>query len=92
MKIIVSLISFLFLTVIIVVVLIGMKTCERELLSNIEKYDELIGSQIILNKDTLMIIDYSFMKSNLILEDGRTININLVNKLEVLEKKEENNE
>lgn len=40
-----------------------------------------IGNSIVLKNDTLMIIDYSFINSNYTLDDGRTISVELVDKL-----------
>lgn len=38
------------------------------------KYKSKLGSKIIINKDTLQIIDYSILNENFVLNNGVTIN------------------
>lgn len=49
-----------------------------------EKYEERIGDRVILDGDTLRIINYRFMGDEFILEDGRSIHMKLIEKLEVV--------
>lgn len=49
-----------------------------------QKYDTLLSKKVILNNDTLMIIDYSFWNSTLILEDNTEISYSLFEKLECI--------
>lgn len=51
---------------------------------SLDEYDDFIGDEIILNKDTLMIINYSFILSNFTLEDGRVIKYSLLDKKEII--------
>jgi hypothetical protein len=47
-------------------------------------FQERIGDRVILDGDTLRIINYRFMGDEFILEDGRSIHIRLIEKLEVV--------
>ena len=42
---------------------------------------ELVGEQIIIKDDTLMVIDYSILNNTVTLDDGREVNVGLVKKL-----------
>jgi len=44
-------------------------------------YKDKVGEKIVLNKDTLTIIDYSMLNSNFTLENGTEISKELVDKL-----------
>jgi len=48
------------------------------------KYKDKIGTKIILNKDTLLILDYSLLNENFKLSNGQTVSFELVNKLPVI--------
>ena len=48
----------------------------------VSKIETKVGQKLILQKDTLMIIDYSVFNSNYTLEDGRKISFDLADKLE----------
>lgn len=50
----------------------------------IDSVESKVGSRVILQRDTLMIIDYSIFKSSYTLEDGREISQDLVKKLKSL--------
>ena len=51
-----------------------------------DKVKTKVGQKLILQNDTLMIIDYSVFNSNYTLEDGRKISFDLANKLEWVDK------
>lgn len=56
---------------------------EKSLLEeSIEEYQVVVGNSVVLQGDTLLVIDYSFTDSNFTLEDNRTIAIELYRKLE----------
>ena len=63
---------FLILILIVVVIFIINK-CSEKLDNTISEYDTIIGKQVVIKQDTLVIIDYSFIHSLVILEDGREI-------------------
>lgn len=52
----------------------------------VAKYENKVGERVVLKTDTLMIIDYSLLKNNFTLEDGREISFDLVDKLECVGK------
>lgn len=52
---------------------------------NIEKIESNIGKNIILQGDTLMVVDYSIINNSYTLEDGRSIDIKLVDKLKCID-------
>ena len=76
--------TILFIIFIITAVTL-MNKCENILIDEQTKYKNEIGTEIVLEKDTLMIIDYSFVNSNFILSNGQTINIELIDKLKLNE-------
>jgi len=53
--------------------------------SEVGKIESKVGTKLILEKDTVMIIDYSFLKNNYTLSNGREISFELVDKLPVVE-------
>ena len=53
----------------------------------LQQYRDEIGETVILQKDTLMVVDYSILGGVFTLEDGRTVNQDLVLKLEHVTKK-----
>ena len=55
---------------------------------NTEVLKELVGEEVILKGDTLLVIDYSSFNDNVTLEDGRKISGELAKKLEKVEDEE----
>ena len=53
----------------------------------LDDYRSKIGKSVIINQDTIMIIDYSVIRQNYILEDNREISIHLIDKVKVLDRK-----
>lgn len=49
-----------------------------ELKKEKEKYKVMIGKKFVLEKDTLIIVDYSGLKETFTLSDGREVNEKLV--------------
>lgn len=49
-----------------------------ELNSTDAKYKKAIGEKFVLDKDTLLIIDYSILSSNFTLANGKTVSSELV--------------
>jgi hypothetical protein len=47
---------------------------------------ENIGNRIVINKDTLMIVDYSLINKTYTLETGVKVNFNLVNEKNIISK------
>lgn len=56
--------------------------------NEVNNYKSKVGNKVILNNDTLMIIDYSFMNGNFTLENGTRIDYSLVEKLSFANKPE----
>jgi len=77
-----SSLAILALLIILVYSLMGVDTTGVELY---EGYQNQVGTKIIIKEDTLMIIDFSFINSTYILDDGRTISVELVKKLKIVE-------
>lgn len=46
-----------------------------------EKFKEMVGLRVVLDKDTLRIMDYSILKENFILNNGNTISYDFAKKL-----------
>ena len=45
------------------------------------KIEANIGEKVVIEKDTLLILDYSFLESNYTLSDGRKVSFELIKKL-----------
>ena len=52
--------------------------------SEVDKIKVKIGSKLILEKDTVMIIDYSLLKNSYTLSNGKEISFDLVEKLPIV--------
>ena len=52
--------------------------------SEVDKIKVKVGSKLILEKDTVMIIDYSLLKKNYMLSNGKEISFELVKKLPIV--------
>ena len=53
--------------------------------NEIKSREKNIGKSIVLKKDTLTIIDYSFINNTYTLEDGRDISVELLETIKVTE-------
>lgn len=51
---------------------------------NINENSDLVGKKIVLMKDTLMIVNYNFITNDYELENGVTISVKLVKKLNII--------
>lgn len=60
--------------------------CENDLESTLNEYEEKIGDKVVLNKDTLMIVDYSYINGTFTLENGQEINYKLLDNIEYIKK------
>lgn len=47
----------------------------------------MVGNEVVIKGDTLMIIDYSMLSGSFVLEDGRKISVELAEKLGTLDQK-----
>ena len=75
------------LTVFIALVVLVVLTTiflESQLNKKTDTYKEKVGERIVLNKDTLTIIDYSFTNENFKLSNGQEISFELVKKLKII--------
>jgi hypothetical protein len=75
------------LTVFIALVVLVVLTTiflESQLNKKTDTYKEKAGERIVLNKDTLTIIDYSFTNENFKLSNGQEISFELVKKLKII--------
>ncbi len=61
---------------------IAFKACKNEFEKEVDNLESRIGTKIIINQDTLLIIDCSILNNSYTLEDGREISYKLVKKLE----------
>ena len=52
--------------------------------SEMDKIKVKVGSKLILEKDTVMIIDYSLLKNNYMFSNGKEISFELVEKLPIV--------
>ena len=75
------LISSIVSIVCIFIVCIYIKNIFTDFSSEANKAKEIIGEQVILKGDTLMIMDYSSFGNTYKLEDGREVSFELVKKL-----------
>lgn len=53
----------------------------RDLEKETNTYKEYLGKEIVMNKDTLIITDYSVFEGTFIMNDGSSVNKELVKKL-----------
>ena len=53
--------------------------------NEIRSREKNIGKSVVLKKDTLTIIDYSFINNTYTLEDGRDISVELLETIKVTE-------
>jgi len=72
---------FIALVVLVVLTTIFLNT---QLDKKTDEYKEKVGERIVLNKDTLTIIDYSFINENFKLSNGQEISFELVKKLKTI--------
>jgi hypothetical protein len=59
-------------------------SCEREFNKEKSKIVVNIGKRVVIEKDTLLITDYSFFESNYTLSNGRQVSFELINKLPIV--------
>lgn len=52
----------------------------------VEKVKKHIGSKVVIDKDTLTILDYSMLNSNYMLSNGKEVSFELAEKLSVKSK------
>jgi len=57
----------------IIVLAVLVQMIEKDFEKAEKSFTNKIGQHVVLGKDTLMIIDYSLLQSNFVLEDGRVI-------------------
>ena len=69
--------GFLFIVMIILLV-VFINTCNKKLSKSLDEIqnsaDSLINKRIVIDKDTLIVIDYSFMDNNFTLSNGLKVN------------------
>lgn len=72
----------LLLIIFIIVFIILWSTCSHSLSKELDKIqisaDSLINKRVIINKDTLIVIDYSFWESNFTLSNGMKVNEKII--------------
>ena len=51
-----------------------------EITDNDETYKELVGEEVVIKNDTLMIVDYSIVNRTVTLENAAKINVELAKK------------
>ena len=65
--------KIVFVVVLIIAAIVVITKCSSTLEHTINEYDTIVGKQVVISDDTLLIIDYAFINSSVILEDGREI-------------------
>lgn len=55
--------------------------------TELNDYNNMLGKDVIFKSDTLTIVDYSILKNVYISDEGKELNMDLVKKLEIVEKK-----
>lgn len=66
-------------------VLLLSKTAVDELETSVAKYKKHLGENYIIKKDTLMIVDYSLLKSVFILSDQTEVHYKIICKCDIKE-------
>jgi hypothetical protein len=66
----------------ITIISLAFNECNKEFFKEVNKLESRIGTKVIINKDTLLIIDCSILNNSYTLEDGREISYKLIEKLE----------
>jgi len=82
-----SFLGALFFVGVIILFFYLLKDCSDNMFDEIDNFQGVVGDTIIFQNDTLMIIDCSILNNSYTLEDGRTINSELVSKLGRIGKK-----
>lgn len=75
---------FFSMMIILITILIvfGIGPTFKQANTAIDKVESRIGTTIIYNKDTLMIVDYSILNKTYTLSNGIKVNYNLIGKLD----------
>jgi len=72
--------GFLAFIIIVVLFTISLRRCTSIITEADEQYKEYVGEKIVLENDTLTIIDYSIWRENVTLSNGTTVNIDFAKK------------
>lgn len=59
-------------------------SCEREFNKEKAKIEVNIGKRVVIEKDTLLITDYSIFESNYTLSNGKKVSFELIKKLPLI--------
>jgi hypothetical protein len=70
--------------VLFIIAVMCVNTCNKNINKEIDKSKEMVGKKVILEKDTLLILDYSLINSNYKLSDGREISFEFARKLKTI--------
>jgi hypothetical protein len=84
-KVYATLITVLFILIAATASIIITKYMSKIIETEKEKYESKIGKRIVLNKDTLMITNYSLISSSFKLENGAEVSCKLVEQLECID-------
>jgi hypothetical protein len=60
------------------------KSCESEFNKEKAKIEVNIGKRVVIEKDTLLITDYSILESNYTLSNGKKVSFELIKKLPIV--------
>ncbi len=60
------------------------KKSGNEIQNELDSIKDKIGKRIVLEKDTFLILDYSFLKSNYTLSNGTEVSFELIEKLKIV--------
>ena len=50
----------------------------------VEKYENIIGVEVIFKKDTLTVVDYSILNEHFVLSNGHKIHFNMLKQLDTI--------
>lgn len=80
---------FLFALLLVVLTIAGIAIVQFEIYNALEKetskLKEKVGQKVIMNKDTLLIIDYSLFNNTLKLSTGQDVSFDLIEKLPIVQ-------
>lgn len=72
--------GFLVFIIIVVLFIISARRCTGIIIEADEEYKEYVGERIVLENDTLTIINYSIWRENVTLSNGTIVNIDFAKK------------
>ena len=75
---------YLFGIALVITFAISVSLLTNNIGSEIEKVEAMVGTKVVLEKDTAIIIDYSILEESYTLSNGKEISFVLAQKLQVI--------